>query len=76
MLDWISVKDRLPEELLKGTKRKEIKVLVAIKNKRGWTVRSQLRVLDWFEKNWMWKYSAGEVTHWMPLPKPPKENSP
>ena len=70
MNNWISVKDRLPEDDLPNNK-KQIKVLVVIKAKNGYTVRSQMRFLNIYNK-WAWKYSAGDITHWMPLPEPPK----
>lgn len=77
--EWISVDDRMPEDTLgPGSKKKQIKVLTAIKAKNGCTVRSQLRMKheNWYsgDVKWSWKYSAGEVTHWMPLPEPPGEN--
>ena len=66
--------DDLPE----GTNRLQIKVLVAIKAKNGYTVRTQNRIRQeqsWSNKEpftaWYWKFSHGEVTHWMPLPAPP-----
>lgn len=81
---WIRVQDRLPEDVIDPASIahvKSIKVLVAIKNKNGMTVRTQTR----FKQNrylggkplteWKWRYSAGEVTHWMPLPEPPKEDT-
>lgn len=74
--EWISVKDRLPEDdLPKGSKVKQIKVLTALKSDKGvWTIRSQMRYRDsWSrEYRWIWKYSGSDVTHWMPLPQPPK----
>lgn len=70
---WISVKDRLPEDDLPKT-AKQVKVLTAIKGKSGYAVRSQLRWKNYYG-DWVWRYSAGEVTHWMPLPEPPKEDT-
>lgn len=71
---WISVKDRLPEDdLPSDSKRRTIKVLVAIKSKNRWTIRSQERWLQGYHEQWGWRYSTGEVTHWIPLPKPPCE---
>lgn len=78
---WISVKERMPEDdLPEDSDVKAIKVFVAIKAKNGITIRTQLRhrrVLydtrgePFFD--WEWRHSAGNVTHWMPLPEPPKE---
>lgn len=79
---WINVKDYLPEDCIDKSKDiKNIKVLVAIKAKNGWTVRTQMRCKNvhyrYFgadpEISWYWRHSAGDVTHWMPLPEPPKE---
>ena len=78
--EWISVEDRLPEDdLPKEHKKKTIKVIVAIKAKNGITIRTQERFLDYTYSNggerksyWHWRFSHGEVTHWMPLPEPPK----
>lgn len=76
--EWISAKDGLPEDHAKDG-QKQIKVLAAIKAKNGYTVRSQMRmkVVDKWEPEktyrWKWKFSCGEVTHWMPLPQPPKD---
>lgn len=77
--EWISVKDRLPEDdLPEGSKTKRIKVLVAIKTDNGqWVIRSQTRIKIgfhyWQENEWNWgKHSYGEFTHWMPLPEPPR----
>ena len=67
MSEWIRVKDRLPQ--VTG------KYLCAVKDKRGnlWTIAS-----DWSLEMKSWFGDYGEikniVTHWMPLPEPPKEN--
>jgi len=75
---WIPVDERLPEnDLPSGSKKKQIKVLTAIKNSKGvYTVRTQLRMRDyWIQRpdEWTWKYSGGDITHWCPLPQPPKK---
>lgn len=78
-MEWISVKDRMPEN--GNENQKAIKVLVAIKSKNGITVRTQTRFqdrlyhADGYEICWKWRYSAGEVTHWMPIPEPPREDT-
>ena len=76
---WISVEDRLPEDTIPTDyKYKTIKVLVAIKEKNGVTIRTQKRFLDYTYRDdertafWTWRFSAGNVTHWMPLPEAPK----
>ena len=75
---WIPVTERLPEDdLPKGSKVKQIKVLTVLKADSGArTVRSQMRYrCTWYTDSapWTWKYSGSEITHWMPLPEPPKE---
>lgn len=82
MAEWISVKDRLPEDFIDHSKDiRQIKVLVAIKGKNGWTVRTQMRCKDEHsgfygaspDIIWYWRhFSVGDITHWMPLPLPPK----
>lgn len=76
---WIPVTERLPEDgLPRISEVKQIKVLTALKSDKGVrTVRSQLRYRDTWcrEVRWMWKYSGSEITHWMPLPEPPKEGT-
>ena len=79
MSEWISVEDRLPEDCLpKSSKLKQIKVLVAIKAINGYCVRSEMRMKNKYyeEKDiWSWgKFAQGQITHWQPLPKPPKED--
>lgn len=61
--EWISVKDRLPEE--------NVVVLICVDNGRCKEVKvSGLTGFGWmlFDKN-----KNKEVTHWMPMPEPPKE---
>lgn len=61
--EWISVKDRLPEE--------NVVVLICVDNGQYKEVKvSGLTGFGWvlFDKN-----KNKEVTHWMPLPEPPKE---
>jgi uncharacterized protein DUF551 len=57
---WISVKDRLPE--------KEKKVLVYAKYFET-TQDSLTKYGDWLDSD-----PQANITHWMPLPEPPKEN--
>lgn len=74
---WIPVEERLPEDYLpKNSMVKQIKVLTALKSSNGAiTVRSQMRYrMTWYTSApWAWKCSGSEITHWMPLPEPPKE---
>jgi hypothetical protein len=64
-MDWISVKDRLPEE--------DDDYLVYGEDHRGFIFTG----CDWFVvdcKDW-WNNPHGQVTHWMPLPEPPEDNN-
>ena len=75
---WIPVSERLPEDdLPKDSKRKSIKVLVTYKTSNGVpVVRTQVREKEpWFNSmGWDWTKSE-PITHWMPLPEPPKEEN-
>ena len=59
--EWISVNDKLPEdgESVLTYKNGNVDVQVYEKNRNGW-----------IQGNWFW--SMATVTHWMPLPEPPK----
>lgn len=71
-MEWISVKDRLPAE--------RVPVLIAYKGyNTGETHNDGVASVD---KNRTWRWWDGdcakeaivvEVTHWMPLPEPPKD---
>lgn len=64
---WISVKDRLPEDqrsVLTLNGHGKIKIMCL------WSKRGEL---------WTWIYQErfvhyNDITHWMPLPEPPKED--
>ena len=63
--EWISVKDRLPEN--------NQWALCFMKDKSFGT----FRVLQWNYVDWRWNdgnewFDEKDVTHWMPLPRPPK----
>ena len=61
--EWISVKDRLPEDICP--------VLVALEGQN-------IAFHGFYQDEKWWKVGAGtrpftqKVTHWMPLPQPPK----
>ena len=59
--EWVSVKERLPEE-----KQRVIVRCEHVGTSVGWILWG----------NWMTDIGpgAGKVTHWMPLPKSPKED--
>lgn len=61
--EWISVKDRLPEH--------EVDVLC-------YTIYQEIEILQFDESVKWWTgseydYEKEQVTHWMPLPQPPKK---
>ena len=57
--EWISVKNRLPED---GE-------TVTICTEKGFVYAGELIGDTWFLDNDSW---TANVTHWMPLPQPPK----
>lgn len=70
MTEWISVKDRLPED--------ETKVLVCCKAVGTYkpinNIHMQTNHISSYNKRWDVSIPFGyEITHWMPLPEPPKE---
>ena len=68
MSEWISVKDRLPEPgryvacIAKRNPFSRFMPMVARIEKNGWA-------------NLITEQYISEVTHWMPLPEPPKEDA-
>lgn len=76
--EWISVEDRLPEDVYKD--RKIITVLVCTKSGRVST-SSRVRMMKVNKEKMDYEYTdifewsgqiAKKVTHWMPLPEAPK----
>ena len=67
-MEWISVKDRLP-----NLSDFENELLCCFK---GWDDMYFMRILEYDANYEEWSDWQGEVyknvTHWMPLPKPPK----
>ncbi len=57
MSEWISAKDRLPES--------EGDYLCAFDD-------GFIATASWIDCDWELWADSGEVTHWMPLPEPPK----
>ena len=75
--EWISVDDRLPIEESKAHEQEwceeypEFIVMI----ERGWvptTLYFDLENNKWFRINTALKREEYKVTHWMPLPEPPK----
>lgn len=66
MSEWISVKDRLPED--------DEQLCAFINWKSGWNTTIQNEVKKWKEiKVWRSFDLERNYTHWMPLPIPPKQ---
>lgn len=62
-MDWISVRDRLPED--------QVEVLVATRSKNGVrNIDKGYLAIDHFIHR-----GRAEVTHWMPMPELPKEET-
>lgn len=63
-MNWISVKDRLPERY------KEVLCLFRGNKGRGWKID-----ISWVDSTRFFLYEDlyGKVTHWMPLPEPPED---
>lgn len=78
--EWISVEDKLPEivSIHKGyrsTVKKSIRVLCVCVQKSGKTMVKE-GYCEWYndyqEPRWQIPGTIDDVTHWMPLPQPPK----
>ncbi len=69
--DWISVKDRRPEDC------KPVLVIVNGKPRRNITLQAACEVAAYTSEGWileMWpEWEDADVKCWMPLPEPPKE---
>lgn len=76
-MEWISVKDRLPE-VVGNRIPSSVGCLVVAKAGKPTVMYMEYEkaivrkkvVYRWI---WMNSISSWEVTHWMPLPEPPKE---
>lgn len=67
MSEWVSVKDRLPED---GTR-----VLCYCRGNQYDICHFQKKRKAWFDRSWN-SYAQDYVTHWMPLSELPKEDKP
>lgn len=65
---WISVRDRLPEEIFGES---ETVLVIAKMSHLGISGYSENYYLAW-TVNREWMGCKGTVTHWMPLPDPPE----
>ena len=78
--EWISVEDKLPEIVsihngYRSTVKKSIRVLCVCVQKSGKTMVKE-GYCEWYndyqEPRWQIPGTIDDVTHWMPLPQPPK----
>lgn len=65
--DWISVKDRLPNPKVTD---KNYPTVLAVKQGM---IGKIICVARWSGSDWIENGKEITVTHWMPLPEPPKE---
>ena len=61
---WIPVEEELPENI--GGFSDE--VFICTKNKRH-----ELAMYNYISNCWWSQYSDDEITHWMPMPQPPRK---
>jgi Protein of unknown function (DUF551) len=86
MSDWISVKDRLPEHhktVLVCNNKKGMCVVVFIdsiemnkvmeKSQYPWECVDVKKHPYYFISQEINQHTANNITHWMPLPEPPKD---
>lgn len=72
---WISVEDRMPDTVPcnAGTEYSEAVIVWTNGNKAMIAVYDGI---DWICPCDFWEAWGEEITHWMPLPEPPKEDTP
>jgi len=71
---WVSVEDRLPS----GTVSSSVDVLAYVPDEKD-HVENRVEVLNYWGENGWWGLNfhsrrVNGVTHWQPLPEPPKDN--
>ncbi len=79
-MEWISVKDRLPEEGQEvlvisrgwGERMTYIGQRRKVESETSWLTGNTSKASGW--QLWGWSYlKEPQVTHWMPLPEPRRE---
>ena len=71
-MKWIACKKRMPkecEEVIVVIPKKANRIIFSWWSKVGSVGKEQVR---WFFDTNDESYSAEEITHWMPMPEPPK----
>lgn len=69
---WIPVKDRLPDLIPWSDGRGFSDEVIILTDKRR-MMKAIWDGIDWIAPVDFWKTLGEKVTHWMPLPEPPKE---
>ena len=72
MFDWLSVKDRLPEKVGDGLASERVLIAYGVKDKRIDFAKSRIDGWAMLDNNLCPRQEL--ITHWMPLPEPPKED--
>ena len=62
---WIPITERLPDEY--------VSVLVCIPSEQPLPIVKEAYLANGVWSTKMWIYHKSDVTHWMPMPEPPKE---
>lgn len=69
--EWVSVKERLPEEMAT--------CIVFVDEVEDMGARVDIAFFNVDSKGWgtysLHNWAGGNITHWMPLPKPPNDNT-
>ena len=75
MSEWISVNDRLPKTWYEPENLADFSDKVIVYGYYGVGVAELWRTENDYGWNGGEGYKPKNITHWMPLPKPPKERS-
>ena len=77
-MEWIKCSDRLPLEISKADEYESVQVNVLYmedyEGENGNGVGVEFYTVGDKPRPWgIWSNHTGNITHWMPLPEPPKE---